>query len=212
MAKPAFVTGANAIIKLAGQRIAYCTDLSYAVEVSHAVPRVLGMYEGVSLEPLSYIVNGSLTVFRYVKGASELTVDKRSFPLNGNGNGIGAIKGNKIGGQVGGSGIFRGLTSGLKDIGNSPSRVYDQFDPAALEMGNTFDIEVFQKLSKELPVTRIREARFTRLEAALSKKGAMVERYNFTALYLDGDSYLARPSGYYGVSGDRFEKGEGGNK
>ena len=57
--KPFFVTGANAKLVLNGKTIAFGTDLSCSVVISHQTPHVLGMYEGVSVEPLSYNVGGS---------------------------------------------------------------------------------------------------------------------------------------------------------
>jgi hypothetical protein len=248
--RPFFVTGAAAKVILGGQTLAYCTDISYTVDVNHAIPRVLGMYEGVSLEPISYIVNGSLSVVRYVRGARKL-IDSSYAPqqTKNTGNGVGALSGHRPR-----SGALGGLGGSLSD--GSIARPYESFDPASFEAGNTFDIEVYQELfdnkkssissfstssspsaggfsgpefssvttnssvttktnivkTKELPVVRIREARFNRLEGSVNKKTVLIERYSFTALYLDGDSFLARPSGYYGVTGDRFEKGENGGK
>lgn len=215
--RPLFVTGANAKIIVNGVKLAYCTDLSYTVEVNHAVPRVLGMYEGVSLEPISYIVSGAFTVVRYVRGAREnlLKDSKISIPVNANGNGLG----NFIPAQ-GANSI--GVTS------SADRRVYDNLDPASLESGNSFSIEVVQDVgyfNKGLPdpktgkpplwvsnpqvISRIRNARIFRADATLNKRSAFTERYGFLALYLDEDSFIANPSGYYGA-GNRWEKGERG--
>ena len=260
--RPFFVTGAAAKIKLAGTTLAYCTDITYSVDANHFVPRVLGMYEGVSLEPISYIVNGSLSVIRYVKD-HKANYEKKTLgaanalprSISNNGNGIGALSGGATG-PLGGAGtqFLRAFSS---NAGGSKPRPYESFDPASFEAGNTFDIEIYQNTidptkvktervlqqtwsqkeyvnergqvvkgrgapvnyvnklnvadaTKSLPVVRIREARFTRLEGSMSKKSVLIERYSFTALYLDGDSFLARASGSYGITGDRFEKGEKG--
>ena len=90
---PFFLTGGNAKIKVNGVTLAFCTDLSYRIEVKHADPRILGMYEGHSIEPLSYRVSGSFTVIRYAAGVQEYirsqgyqTPDR----VSDYGNGIGA--------------------------------------------------------------------------------------------------------------------------
>ena len=259
--KPTFITGSNAKIKVNGVTLAYCTDLSYSVEVVHAIPRVLGMYEGVSLEPISYSVNGSFSVVRYVRGFGEsqtlggaIPYDKSLYLAN-NGNGIGALSPN---------GGPSGYVKNPED-----RRIYDNLDPASLESGNTFTIEVYQyvknvissttaaaknavlrkaggtytpaagispspgELSQTgtagvsgttpppppastpkittfddiLPVVRIRNARINRADSALNKKTVLMQRFSFIALYLDEDSFIANPSGYYGA-GSRFTNGE----
>ena len=62
---PFFLTGANAKIRVNGVTLAFCTNLSYSIAVNHATPQVLGMYEGSSVEPLSYRVTGSFTIIKY---------------------------------------------------------------------------------------------------------------------------------------------------
>jgi hypothetical protein len=225
---PTFITGANAKIKVAGSTLAYCTDLSYTVEVNHVVPRVLGMYEGVSVEPVSYGVAGSFSVIRYARKFKELTKSARDSgflgsnpipPISDRGNGIGA----------------------MYKPGASPDkerRAFDNLDPSTFEAGNSFVIEVYQKIPKSLylqqtrqrqytgagiinttnatvesdgvelvPVARIRNARISRVDASLSKSSAMIERFSFIALYLDEDSFIAYPSGSAG-SGNRYELAE----
>ena len=85
--KPFFLTGANAKIKVNGVTLAYCSALSYSVIVNHATPKVLGMYEASSLEPLGYEVTGSFTVIRYIADATELA--GRPAGASDKGNGIG---------------------------------------------------------------------------------------------------------------------------
>jgi len=257
MSRPFFVTGARAKVRLGNAVVAYCTDVSYTVDVVHAVPRVLGMFEGVSVEPISYAVNGTLSVVRYLRGAKGASSENIKFPLPllpggipipvpalglvfpggprgtiNAGNGIGSMgKDTGIRPTNGNFGALGNLSVKSDSALNKP-RPYESFDPSTFEAGNTFDIEVSQVFKdlvnkdvsltspisppvfdnpSEIGVVRIREARFTRLEGSISKKSVLVERYNFTALYLDGDSFLARASGFNGVkSGDRFEKGEKG--
>ena len=64
---PFFITGANAKIKVNGKTLAFCIDLQYSIQVLHQTPKVLGMYEGTSVEPLGYSVEGGFTIVRYAK-------------------------------------------------------------------------------------------------------------------------------------------------
>jgi len=42
---------------------------------------------------------------------------------------------------------------------------------------------------------KVRQVRITRADFALSKRGPGQDKFEFTALYVDGDAYQARPSG-----------------
>ena len=67
--RPFFITGANAKVVLNNKTLAFCTDLAYSVQVITKTPKILGAYEGSSVEPLGYSVSGSFTVIRYAKDA-----------------------------------------------------------------------------------------------------------------------------------------------
>ena len=89
--RPQFITGANAKIKLNGKTLAFCTDLSYSIQILTQTPKVLGMYEGSSVEPLGYNVTGSFTVIRYAKDVRAATGGKapQGMAQNDAGNGVG---------------------------------------------------------------------------------------------------------------------------
>ena len=87
--KPFFLTGANAKIQVNNRTLAYCNNLSYSVQVNHASPRVLGMYEPTSIEPLSYLVTGSFTVIRYTADVKGNVGGKTPNGVFEGGNGIG---------------------------------------------------------------------------------------------------------------------------
>src|ERR1051325_3342415 len=89
--RPFFITGANAKIKLNGKTLAFCTDLAYSVQILTQTPKVLGMYEGSSVEPLGYQVSGSFTIIRYAKDVKQATGGTPPKGLAGNdaGNGVG---------------------------------------------------------------------------------------------------------------------------
>src|ERR1035437_4367797 len=96
---PFFITGANAKIKLNGKTLAFCTELSYSIQILTQTPKILGMYEGSSVEPLGYSVSGSFTVIRYAKGASTATEGHPQGTVsNDAGNGVGNW-GNTWGGE-----------------------------------------------------------------------------------------------------------------
>lgn len=218
--KPAFITGANAKIRLNGKTIAFCQDFSCSIQVITKIPKVLGKYEGDSVEPLGYMVSGSFTVVRYAKGVRKALGDGHypgGLAENDAGNGVGNW-GTAWGGQLGDFFSRNG-------IGND-GRAHEALDPSKFSKGTTFDIQIYQKVefTSENPgnllrnvtevidggsgsgpgfssskidylgVMNIRKARITQADFQISKKNAAVERFNFVALYVDGDGYVANAS------------------
>jgi len=221
--KPTFVTGANAKIRLNGKTLAFCQDFSCSIQVVTRVPKVLGKYEGDSIEPMAYAVSGSFTVIRYAKGIRKALGDgayPQGLAENDAGNGVG-----NWGTQWGGS--FGDFLS-RNGIGND-GRAHEALDPSKFGTGTTFDIQVYQKVPKSagtpqgsvlrditdaltgdnpfantpgdttavdyLGVLNIKKARITQADFSLSKRGAAIERFSFVALYVDGDGFVANASG-----------------
>lgn len=187
--RPFFITGANAKIKVNGKTLAFCTDLSYSISVLTQTPKILGMYEGSSVEPLGYTVSGSFSVIRYAKDAVSNVGGKPPIGINPDdaGNGIGNM------GQTWSHG--GGFSLAAAGIGND-GRTNDNLDPSKLATGTTFDIQVYQKtISGDLGVANIRNVRITQADFSLTKKGAAQQRFNFVALYADEDSFVADFSG-----------------
>lgn len=175
--KPFFITGANSKIKVNGKTMAFCTDITCSVQILTQTPKVLGKYEGTSVEPLGYTVSGSFTLIRYAKNAVS-DIDGAPKDAVNSGNGMG---------------------NWVDTL--SPGSASDiQANPADLANGSTFDIEVYQKIesptkSDQLGVIRIRNARITQADFSLSKRAVAVQRFNFVALYADEDSFRADFSG-----------------
>ena len=230
--RPNFLTGANAKIKLNGKTLAFCTDLSYSIQILTQTPKVLGMYEGSSVEPLGYTVSGSFTVIRYAKDVRAATggATPKGMAINDAGNGVGNW------GSVWGGGL---LGNALNTLGfGNDGRANEALDPSRFAQGTTFDIQVYQKVVNNVPgdqglidqlvapiqqvagilggdhvdgfsaasaniigVANIRNCRITQADFSLSKKGAAIQRFNFTALYVDEDSFVADFSG----SGQQFQ-------
>lgn len=182
---PFFITGANAKVRINNKTIAFCSEVSYSVVINHATPKVLGMYESVSLEPLSYEVSGTFTLIRYVAGVAS-TNQGFGFAIpnsvNDTGNGIGAIgPSNPI----------------AQNIGND-GRAFQAGDPSTYQTGTFFNIDVSQKMSdgSTTGVAKIRSCRINRIDFTLGGKNQpAIERFSFKALYLDEDSFLAGFSG-----------------
>jgi len=224
--KPSFITGATAKIRLNGKTLAFCQDFTCSVQVITKVPKVLGKYEGDSVEPLGYMVSGSFTVIRYAKGIKQaLGPGQHSGGLaeNDAGNGVGNW-GTAWGGQLGDFLARNG-------VGND-GRAHESLDPSSFNKGTTFDIQVYQKVPvgtgtsstnlvqsvteildggpvpglnssgpggnstvDYLGVLNIRKARITQADFSISKRSPAAERFNFVALYLDGDGFVANASG-----------------
>lgn len=223
--RPFFLTGANAKIIVNGKTLAFCTDLSCSVQVLHQTPKVLGMYEGSSVEPLGYSVSGSFTVIRYVKDIGSAVGGKKPDGTTANdaGNGVGnwgGVWGGKLGDFLARNGV-----------GND-GRANEALDPSKFQAGTTFDIQIYQKVKKGsgnpatpgaveaflsgaasilqggtnsspggdvnydyVGVLNIRNCRITQSDFTLTKKGAAVQRFSFVALYADEDSFVADASG-----------------
>lgn len=221
--RPFFITGANAKIRVNNRTLAFCTDLSYSIQVLHQTPKILGMYEGSSVEPLGYTVSGSFTVIRYAKDAgSNIRSKIPGIAKNDAGNGVG-----NWGGVWGNS---PGDFFARNGIGND-GRANEALDPSKFQGGTTFDIEVYQKVpggnvenqgldaqlfrvgqnvldtlnggnnlfgagpGDVVGVAKIRNCRITQANFNITKKGLAVQRFDFTALYVDEDSFVADFSG-----------------
>jgi len=181
---PFFLTGANAKVRVNNRTIAFCTDLSYSVTVHHAAPRILGMYESVSLEPLYYEVTGTFQVIRYVadvKSANESRGAKTPSGVSDRGNGIGA---------VGPEDVFS------RNIGND-GRTQEALNPETFDKATFFDIQVYQKMAdgSQQGVAKLRDCRIIKADFSMSKTAATTERFAFRSLYADEDSFLAGFSG-----------------
>jgi hypothetical protein len=183
---PFFITGANAKVRVNNKTIAFCTDVSYSVAINHATPKILGMYESVSLEPLSYEVSGTFTVIRY---AADVAPTNRQFGFNvpngvaDTGNGIGAVgPSNPV----------------ARQLSVSDGKAFEALDPSTYQNGTFFNIEVSQKMADGSThgVARIRSCRIVRADFSLGgKTNPAIERFAFKALYVDEDSFLAGFSG-----------------
>lgn len=184
--RPFFLTGANAKIKVNNQTLAYVTNLSYSVTVNHATPRVLGMYEPTSVEPLSYLVTGTFTVVRYIADVKDNVGGVSPDGAKETGNGIG---------NWGPDGTGKRLKEGF-NFKAPDGRTYDNLNPRHLDKATGFEIYVYQKLNgKDVSVAKIREARITRADLNLIKNAVATQSFQFTALYADEDSFIADFSG-----------------
>lgn len=185
--QPFFITGANAKIRLNNVTLAYCTNVQYTIAVNHASPVLLGMYEPASLEPLSYKVTGSFTVIRYVADAAD-KIGSAPDKASKKGNGIG---------YWGPDGFFKKLIGGLNPSG-ADGRPYDSFNPAKLDKAAMFSMEILQKLSngETMSLANIRDCRITQAALTMNKAGAVTQTFNFSALYVDEDSFKADFSGF----------------
>jgi hypothetical protein len=192
--KPFFLTGANAKLVLNGKTLAFCTDFSCSVMISHQTPKVLGMYEGVSVEPLGYNVAGTFSVIRYVNNAADNIGAGATLPfgVTAAGNGVGNW------GSIWGGGALGNLPSQLGTPGSgSDGRANEALDPSTYSQGTTFDILIYQHNPNGDPlgVIRVRSARISKADFGVTKKSAAMDRFEFIALYVDGDAYQANPSG-----------------
>lgn len=174
---PAFITGANAKIRVAGLTWAFASDVSYQITVDTIPVETFGRYEAVSNEPVNYSVAGELSVVRYTAVATSTSKLTPGRSTNLAGNGIGE------------------------------AQVSNGFDPSSIMGSGTFDIDVYQKNQaittaadgsptvSTTPVIHIGDCRFTRKSASLNKRGILVDRLAFVGILANDDSYTAGHSG-----------------
>lgn len=184
---PFYLTGSNAKIRINNRTIAFCTDIGYSITVNHETPIVLGMYEGSSIEPLSYIVEGSFTIIKYTAGYKTDVLGPPG-EVSERGNGLGAW---------GPDGVAKQLFAGLK-LSGADGKAYDDLNPRKLQTGVGFDIEISQQIGGGTDlrsVAKIRGCRITKADFRLSKRDAARQSFQFKALYADEDTFLADFSG-----------------
>jgi len=221
--KPFFLTGANARILLNHKTVAFATDISFRINVRHASPRVLGRFEVEVHQPLSYDVEGQLTIIRYARGLKKYMDESAPGATADKGNGIGSFKVGGVGGAIGsalGLPSADGQFDGAADEGFTPGRMFQS---------KMFDIEIRQKVPSNKPdgfknvaefitdfftgiadalvknptnpaddetsIVLLRDCRFTGMDFKLTKRGVALQTLTFKARYMDDDTFIATKSG-----------------
>ncbi len=167
--KPGFITGANAKIKAFGKTLAFCSDVSYNITVQTIPIESMGKYEVHANEPVGYSVDGSFSIIRYTKNATNPAVGGSvEDAANTKGNSPTNIDG-----------------VGLGDMGK-------HIDPAQLLASQTFDVDIIEKRDGDLEqhVYRISDCRLTRRGMSLNKRGVVVDNYAFVGI-LGSDTDIA---------------------
>lgn len=205
---PFFITGANCKIRVNGVTLAFATELSYNVSINHQQAKVLGQYEADTIEPISYNITGQFTVIRYLEGVKDLVNN----PPNGT---------HKLGNGVGSFNIASNMGSGVASIVGAvgaTGTADKSLDPSTLSMSSGFDIEVYQKIPgnsvngqaasiltgrgvelggvsrNSSGIARLRDCHIVGMQTNISKRGFMMQTFQFMANYLDEDSFLSSSS------------------
>ena len=197
MSRPFFLTGANAKIIVNNLTMAFATDISYSVEVRHASPRVLGMYEAQEIQPLMYAVRGSFSIIRYIRGQKKISEEMTGAApdaVHDDGNGIGKWSSS-------GGGFIENTVGSPFNTG-ADGRAHQNLDPGKLNHAMMFDIEILQK-NEEFNengdpfcrVARLRNCRITGANFKLGKRTVATQSFTFEAMYMDDDSFIASLSG-----------------
>jgi hypothetical protein len=180
-----FISGANATIRVNGVLVAFATDMQYRIEVKHASPHILGVYEAVEISPLSIEVTGSFSVIRYHKHVKE-ALDVTFAGNQSDANGVGTFGLNDV---VAALGLPVGKYA-------ADGRAYDSFDPSKMHKSMMFDIEVRTKTDEgECTTDLIKNRRLTSTDVKLTKRSLKVQTYTFKAIYAEDDTFVANSSG-----------------
>lgn len=221
---PFFLTGANAKIILNNQTIALATDFSYRITVKHAAPRLLGKYETEDPQPLAYDVVGSFSIIRYARGLKNYIGNGVPNGVENRGNGVGSWGFTGMSDIKSALGIpnSSGQFDGKADESFNPSRFFQsktfnievrQKIKTSDESSNSNNVvgvlvnTIKDKLNKitsnrtapikpgETVITMIRHARITEGDFKINKRGVAIQTFNFQAVMVDDDTYIARKSG-----------------
>lgn len=187
--KPIFLSGAYAVISVAGKKLAFCRGISVRIEVPHSNNKVLGMYESADMQPQSYNISGSFSVYRYIAnslGENENFISSEQSPhnvLDKKGNGVGTFYNN----------FFDFFIHG---------RANDNFNPAYLMYSTTFDIAVYQIVQDDIglekrlvPAFVLRQCRLIASDISVMKREISTQNFSFMANYIDEDSFISGISG-----------------
>lgn len=166
---PTFVTGAKAIVKIYGKALAFCSDVSYSVNVQHVPIEALGIFEIISHEPVAYTVEGSFSVVRYARKSDNLEVFA-----------------NAVAGDV----TAANTASSMKD--DEGRSLKHHIDPSNILASVTFDMEVVEKDSGNNANTprsffKIEDCRITRRSSSLNKRGVLIDNYAFVGRLAQDD-------------------------
>lgn len=157
---PSFITGAKAIVKVYGKALAFCSDVSYNINVQHVPVEALGIFEIISNEPVSYTVDGTFSVIRYASNENQLQVfatalDEDNLNVN--------------------------TASGIDD--GSGNSLKQHINPQEIIQSTTFDLDVTEKSSAGGDgFFTVRDCRITRRGSTLNKRGLLVDNYAFVGI------------------------------
>jgi len=188
---PVFLTGAYAVIKVAGKKLAFCRGISYRISVPHSNDKVLGMYESADLQPQSYDISGTFSVYRYVADVKNKSGAEGPSPTRGDQNTI----------QPEGNGVGTFGVDGLAGMALFGA-AFNNFNPAYLMYGTSFDIVIYQMSERVntteanfTPVAVLRKCRLVTSDFNLMKREVATQTFSFVANYADEDSFVAGFSG-----------------
>lgn len=163
--RPAFLTGANAKVKIGSKTFAYIMDLSYSLDTETMPIESFGRYEIIANEPISFMVSGSFSVMRYTSA---------------------------LAGEIGISGADWATSTSAHDMDFAdqlnPSRIIlsTMFD---IEVSQKHADAAGTGVT-ETSYLKLEGCRITNRRATLSKRGVLIDTYTFIG-QLGGDSDVA---------------------
>lgn len=192
---PSFITGANAKIVIDDITMAFAQDVSYQISVNTIPIRAMGKLEASSNEPISYAVNGTLTVVRYTKdaGSSSYSMYKTVMVKNTD------TTKPDVETQVAVEGYPKKLINGASEKGNSIDRwntktgnIGSHLNPGNMLSSLTFDLQIISKINSTgtedtESVIKVRDCRITGKMGSLNRRGLMMDQFSFNAILVDND-------------------------
>lgn len=174
---PSFASGSTLVIRVGDRQVAYATSLSFVDDVSHAPIGGIGSYSYDALEPTQYIARGSFTIQRYAGSAHGANSD------------LGTTQSNLAPNPA------RSAANGPNNPDGNSMLYGSQFNPTGLLLSKTFDINVYEKLTKDTlaPVAlfTIRNCRMTGYSIGFTPGQTVSENISFTCILIE-DNIVSR--------------------
>lgn len=174
-----FITGANAKIVIGDNTIAFCTDVSYNINVQTIPIECMGKYEVHTNEPVAYAVDGTFSILRYTENSYTVKTVKETV---GSGTAATTVD------------VPVAEYDAKKNTGNGggvqPFGLH--LNPKEILFSGTFDLQIYEKRDPTkgaLPFFKITDCRITRRGASLNKRSTLIDSYAFVGV-LAGDTDL----------------------
>ena len=181
---PSFASGATLVIRVGRVQLAYASSLTFVDDVTHAPIGGIGSYSYDALEPTQYVARGSFVLQRYsnVAHAANTAMGDLQSPKNTSPNPARSLLSASV---------------GTESVPDGNSMLWGlQFNPSNLLVGKTFDIQMYEKKSRDelgdIPVFTIKDCRMTGYSISFTPGQTVSENLNFSCILIEDNIVIER--------------------